>query len=66
MAVPAITRPIAAAQTVAAQAAAPQMVVAQPAAERQRSLWPLTLALAAIMVVLILVLWVVVQGATTL
>ena len=71
MAVPAITRPIAAAQAataqaVAAQAAAPQMVVAQPAAERQRSLWPLTLALAAIMVVLILVLWVVAQGATTL
>ena len=66
MAVPAITRPIATAQAATAQAAAPQMVVAQPAAERQRSLWPLTLALAAIMVVLILVLWVVVQGATTL
>jgi len=33
--------------------------------ERPRSLWPLTFALAAIMVVLILILWVVVQRATT-
>jgi ABC-type transporter Mla subunit MlaD len=43
-----------------------QPVVVQPTVERHRSLWPLTFALAAIMVVLIVVLWVVVQRATTL
>ncbi len=47
----------------AAEPAVTRPVVARPA-ERPRSLWPLTFALAAIMVVLILVLWVVVQRAT--
>ena len=46
----------------------PRVAMPVPAAttrEHSRSLWPLTFALAAIMVVLILVLWVVVQRATT-
>ncbi len=61
MAVPAVTRPIAIPPPMPTQP-----VVAQPTVERHRSLWPLTFALAAIMVVLIVVLWVVVQRATTL
>ena len=62
--------PLAEAATIAAPRPAPAtrpVVVPGPAVvvERARSLWPLTFALAAIMVVLILVLWVVVQQATT-
>ena len=61
MAVPAVTRPIAIPQPLPTPP-----VAVQPTVERHRSLWPLTFALAAIMVVLIVVLWVVVQRATTL
>ena len=62
--------PLAAATTIAAPRPTPvtQPVVVPgpvPVVERARSLWPLTFALAAIMVVLILVLWAVVQRATT-
>ena len=74
------TRPIApvvatttAATVAPAAAVAPAPVVApRPAprvvpvaAPRPRSLWPLTLALCALMIVLILLVWVVVQRATT-
>ena len=61
MAAPVVTQPIAVPQPLPAQPMA-----ALPTAERPRSLWPLTFALAAIMIVLILVLWVVVQQAMTL
>ncbi len=47
----------------AAPQPAPRVIVSPQ--ERPRSLWPLTFALAALMIVLILVLWVVVQRATT-
>ncbi len=61
--------PLAAATTITAprpEATQPIVVPSPPpVVERHRSLWPLTFALAAIMVVLILVLWVVIQRATT-
>lgn len=55
----AVTRPMP-----AVEPAVTQPVAARPA-ERQRSLWPLTFALAAVMVILIFVLWVFVQQALT-
>ncbi len=63
--VPALNRPAPVAQPAAAMMQ-PQTSVLRPAqAAERRSLWPLTLGLAAVMVILILLLWVFIQQATT-
>jgi len=62
---PTLTRPAPVAQPAVVVAQSQTSVLRPAQATGQRSLWPLTLGLAAVMVILIVILWAVIQQATT-